>query len=283
MVVGIADTSTPDPNSANCPPECFIFHAFRWKKGTLTDLGTIPGGNSNDAIWVNNRGQTVGTSQNGLINPLVGVPENRAVLWQKDGQIIDLGTLGGNDSAAFAINDRGEVVGGALNDILDPFSFPGLATQSRAFLWQDGIMQDLGPLGGPDAFATAINDRSQIAGISMTNSTPNATTSFPTFHPFPWENGKMLDLGSLRGTQAAPSGIGDPLEGQRALNNRGQVFDTRRRFDDSPFSLGWGNTSGLGNARRHFRTCSCAQQRRRGYRRSLWAMTRFTPFCGETA
>jgi len=220
-VIGIADTLLPDPA---CPSDCFIGHAFRWEKGVLTDLGTIPGGNNSDAVWLNSLGQVVGESENGVIDPLVGVPENKAVLWQKDGQITDLGTLGGNGSLALAINDRGQIVGGALNDILDPFSFPGLATQSRAFLWQDGVMRDLGTLGGPDAFATSINDRGQIAGVSMTNSIPNAATGFPTFHPFLWENGKMLDLGSLGGTQAVPAGgIDDATEGQRALNNRGQV------------------------------------------------------------
>lgn len=217
-VIGVADTSVPDPL---CSSDCFIGHAFRWKKGTLSDLGTIPGGSRSDAIWANRLGLIVGTSENGLINPLVGVPENRAVLWQKDGRIIDLGTLGGNDSSAFAINNHGQIVGGALNDIPDPFSFPGLATQARAFLWQNGVMRDLGTLGGPDAFATSINDRGQIAGISMTDSTPNATTGFPTFHPFLWENGRMLDRGSLGGTQAAPEG--DGLEAQHALSNRGWV------------------------------------------------------------
>src|SRR6266404_4069918 len=74
----------------------------------LIDLGTLGGPNS--------LGQVVGESENGVIDPLVGVPENKAVLWQKDGQITDLGTLGGNSSLALAINDRGQIVGGALND-----------------------------------------------------------------------------------------------------------------------------------------------------------------------
>jgi len=160
-----------------------------------------------------------------LINPLVGGPESRAVLWKKDGQIVDLGTLGGNDSVANGINNDGLVVGGALNDIPDPFSFPGLGTQARAFLWQSGFMQDLGTLGGPDAFATAINERGQVVGVSMTDSTPSPTTDFPTFHPFFWQNGTMLDLGSLGGTQASPA----------ALNSRGQVAGTSNLAGDLTF------------------------------------------------
>src|SRR5689334_24215496 len=38
-VVGFADTATPDNSD-----EGFTYHAFRWRKGVLTDLGTLPGG-----------------------------------------------------------------------------------------------------------------------------------------------------------------------------------------------------------------------------------------------
>lgn len=135
------------------------------------------------------------------------------MLWESDGRIVDLGTLGGDESLAATVNNRGQVVGAAANAIPDAFSMFGWATQTRAFLWQKGTMRDLGTLGGPDAFAIFINDRGQVAGVAYTNSTPNPVTGTPTQDPFLWENGKMKDLGTLGGTQGFAN----------AFNNRGQV------------------------------------------------------------
>ena len=59
--------------------------------------------------------------------------------------VTDLGTLGGNNSWPWGINDRGQVVGGSETPDIDPNS--GLPT-FHAFLWNKGVMHDLGTLGG---------------------------------------------------------------------------------------------------------------------------------------
>ena len=38
------------------------YHAFLWQNGTMTDLGTLPGGWSSSACGINNLGQVVGES-----------------------------------------------------------------------------------------------------------------------------------------------------------------------------------------------------------------------------
>jgi probable HAF family extracellular repeat protein len=225
-VVGGADTSIANPSTScfnpfgNGDPDCFVEHAFQWQDDVLTDLGALPGVNFSRALWINARGLIVGGSANGLIDPLTDQPAQHVVLWN-DGDIFDLGTLGGNQSLAIVISNRGQVVGAALNAVPESPDFclaallPAFAcaTQTRAFLWQNGVMQDLGTLGGPDALALLVNERGQVAGISYTSSTPDLNTGIPPLHPFLWENGGMVDLGTLGGA----IGLGN------ALNNRGQV------------------------------------------------------------
>jgi probable HAF family extracellular repeat protein len=231
-VTGGVDTSIVDPFCFN-NPDCFVEHAFKWQEGVMNDIGALPGGSGNNnsqAFWMNHRGQTVGVSTNGTVDPLVNYPFYRAVLWSDQGNIQDLGTLGGQYGVSQAINSRGQVVGVAANAIADPYNLfdyiiwgISAGTQSRAFLWdKETGMQDLGTLGaGNDAYAEYVNERGQIAGWSYTNTTPNPVATFdcgngnvvPTQDPFFWENGTMTDLGTFGGNCGVV----------RGLNNRGQV------------------------------------------------------------
>lgn len=153
-------------------------------------MGSLPGGYSSTAYWVNNRGDVMGGSENGLIDPLTGLPEQVAVVW-KGGQIQDLGTLGGSFSFGNAMNDRDDVVGIATNTVPDPFSYiyqffgSNNGTQTRAFVWDKRSgMRDLDTLGGPDSWAASINERGQAAGWALVDSTvtrlPEARHSTPS-------------------------------------------------------------------------------------------------------
>jgi probable HAF family extracellular repeat protein len=223
MIAGSADTSVPNhPNACGFCSSQFISHAFEWRTGVLHDLGALPGANSSGANWIADGGLSAGFSETVDTDPLVGSREAHAVLW-KNGEITDLGTLeGGYESVAFAVNSRGQVAGAAFNTVPDPFSF--LGTQQRVFLWEDGVMEDLGTLGGPDAGLLSgplvnkgnveMNEQGQVVACSFINSTPNPGTGVPTVDPFLWDKRKgMLDLGNLGGTNGCAIN----------LNNRGQV------------------------------------------------------------
>jgi len=222
VAAGVADTSASDPYYPNFNPlgffqDPFVHHAFLSKNGNLVDLGAFPGANSSSVSFVNENGLASGQSLNGTIDPLTGWPEQNAVLW-KDGQIINLGTLGGYESGAGVVNSHAQIAGFSGNAVPDPNSLLGLGTQTRAFLWDDDHgMQDLGTLGGPDAFAFAVNDRGQVAGFSYTSSL--------AVDPFIWESGKITDLGTFGGTFGVPSD----------LNNSGQVVGQSNLAGDAVF------------------------------------------------
>lgn len=224
-VTGTADSSSPDPLCFL--DDCFFPNAFQWQNGVLTNLGALPGGQGSSTNWISGNGLIAGVSENGQTDPITGTPVLRAVLWA-GGQIADLGTLPeGYESFAWAVNNEGQVVGFSTNGASDPYSYfyfqilgSNSGTQTRAFSWtmQNGI-QDLGTLGGPDAWAGLANDQGQIAGISYTSYIANANNgtcgaNVPAQDPFFWEKGTgMIDIGTFGGT----CGI------TNALNNRGQV------------------------------------------------------------
>jgi probable HAF family extracellular repeat protein len=214
-VVSLAETTIPDPYAPNCLlSDCFVGHAVSWQNGVLTDLGALPTINGSGPQWISDSGQISGFSENGVIDPVTGFPEFQAVLFH-DGNVVNLGSFGGNESVAFSVNNRGQAAGCAANAEADPYGFClGTPQQSRAFLWQNGTMLDLGTLGGPDALAELVNDRGQVAGWALLDSTPNPTTGIPTQHPFLWENGVMHDLGTIGGTA---------IFEVNTLNERGQV------------------------------------------------------------
>jgi len=120
-------------------------HAFLWKPATgMKDLGTL-GGARSFGRGVNNLGQVVGLSDD-------AAGRERAFLWTPERGMEDLGTLpSGTSSEAYAINDRGQVVGRTTpND--------------RAFVWTRSTgMIELPSLTGSGR-AYGLNERGQIAG-----------------------------------------------------------------------------------------------------------------------
>ena len=162
-------------------------HAFLYSHDVAQDLGR------GFASGINDSGQTVGSlSANGGSYPFL----------YSDGTIYNLGTLGGNNGGAYAINSSGQIVG---------FSNPGNISGVHAFLYSGSSMQDLGTFGGINSVAYSINTSGQIVG--------NAETSNDGTHAFVYSNGLLQDLNSLLNNPIA----GWTLQSANAINDSGQI------------------------------------------------------------
>ncbi len=233
---------------------------------SILELGTL-GGAVSQAKAVNRLGQVVGTSRDGLgrtraflwqenlgitdLNPLTGVNTSANDINERgemvgggdtgfgdfhayllsEGTSFDLGTLGGNESEALAVNRLGQEaghsrVGGALakhafliaepgsmvdlgageavsiaHDLNDRGEVVGFAEtkagQPHAFLWTAGDgMQDLGTLGATASMALGINNRSEVVGGSG--------------RAFRWTaQAGIVDLGTLGGRTSCANDVND--------------------------------------------------------------------------
>ena len=114
----------------------------------------------------------------------------RAFVWQEGSGLEELGTLGGTDSCATLINNRGVVAGHSFTNST-PNPVTGVPTDDP-FVWKDGVMTDLGSLGGTLGHPSGINSRGQICGDSNLagDLVPEA---------FLWDAGKMQNLGDTGG------------------------------------------------------------------------------------
>ena len=126
-LIGWADTNTPDPYYPNfCfSPDCLVTQGFRWSNHLNSNLPALTNGVSSAAHWVSANGLVAGGSENGETDPLdPGFPEVHAVLWDRDNNVTDLGTLreGGYESSAHSVNSHGQAVGWALNTTSDAYS-----------------------------------------------------------------------------------------------------------------------------------------------------------------
>jgi probable HAF family extracellular repeat protein len=209
--VGFAENGMSDSSclAGGTPFQVVQFEAVKWSaNGAIQQLRPLPGDTVGYAFGINDSGQAIGSSglcANTAIPPVPAGPH--AVLWESDGTPRDLGNLGVPGFAvASSINNRGDVVGGALAP----------DGTIHAFLWtkQTG-MQDLG--GFPGAFLTSavcchtLSDSGQVVGFAIDG------TTFAS-RAIVWEGKVPVDLNTL-----IPSDSGWYLQSTASVNNAGEI------------------------------------------------------------
>jgi probable HAF family extracellular repeat protein len=192
VVVGGADDGVINPRNGH-PYD----HAVRWDESGIVRLPELDG-HASWANFITDAGIIVGYANNGVADPYAYARlQNRAVLW-RGGVLEQLGTLGGSNSAALAANrchdacarERLVVIGTSSldNQPSPPFGLPA----TDAFVWSDGVMTDLGGLGGGFSIPTAVNCRGEVSVIAFDASNQH-------YQSFVWSDGHRRLLTPLGG------------------------------------------------------------------------------------
>ncbi|MFA6217706.1 MAG: PEP-CTERM sorting domain-containing protein [Candidatus Omnitrophota bacterium] len=181
---------------------CFIQAALAYEY-EVVNLG------SGNAYGINEFDQIVGSRN------ISG--SERAVIWDVNMQVEDIGTLGGSWARALDINNLGQIVGTS--------QIAGSSGLTHAFCWSSNVgIQDLG-IQASWSNAYSINDSSEIVG--------DAYMSYPIGYvrAFIKDNsgGSTQILGSL----------GDTRSGARNINSSGQVVGSSDGTDGYVHAFFW--------------------------------------------
>jgi uncharacterized membrane protein len=216
------------------------WHGFRYF-GPLTDVATLP---DNPGMLTDELGRLVWSATRG--------DGSHAVFRDLRGRLTDVGTLGGADSVATDLNERGALAGWSTTS----------AGIGHAFYWtRRGGLREPGDLGHDDDqtrpgwdVAVAVNDRGQVVvrSVTLAQSDDDPDYYISTNRIFFWDtrSGRIVDLGPVppystpdlnnHGLVMLPSRVWDSRTGRftafpqdpdfeaRQLNERGEVVGRSR-------------------------------------------------------
>jgi probable HAF family extracellular repeat protein len=129
---------------------------------------------------------------------------NQHVFLWENGNMTDLGSMGGALCYPQSMNDHAQIVG---------YTYASGYASGRGFLYDHGILTQLDTVRAGDIFSTAnsINDRGQVVGESFSSFTSPG-------HAFLFESGSTTDLNDL-----IASDSGWVLASARSINDSGQI------------------------------------------------------------
>jgi len=225
-------------------------HAALWtQEGGMRDLKTLGGPNST-ADTPNQYDVVPVFSELSAVDPY---NENfcqfftnhlcRGAIW-KDGELRQLPTLGGNNAAAWAVNDDGVSVGFSETRIPDTScatSMPSQVFRYEAAIWDpDGRIHPLSPQAGDNvSFAFGINNRGEVIGASGNCSNTALPPSPNASHAVLWEpDGRAINLGSLSGPGSEPNVAS-------SINDRGEVVGGSMAKDGTIHTFLWTRATGM--------------------------------------
>lgn len=186
---------------------------FVYANGAMTALGTL-GGNNSFASGSNAQGQVVGCAETALHDPTCKAPQVlqfKATVWDRLGGVRVLEPLpGDSDSAATAINNRGDAVG--ISGICE--NAVGKLSAKHMVLWHAGVPLQLPSLGGSAwNTPTMISNNGEVVGFSDLAGDANGTNF--NAHAFVWDaKSGTRDLGVL---------AGDAVSYAFGVNSRGEI------------------------------------------------------------
>jgi probable HAF family extracellular repeat protein len=181
-------------------------HAFLWKHGEMTDLGSLgePGSRTGENAPINEEDEVSGWLDTSTPDPygedfcgnggFICLP----FAWQK-GVMTKLPILGGNNAAALQINDRGEIAGIGEEGHPDKTCVPPQVLDQVAVIWgpRKDEIRELPPYGNDtEAVASGINEKGEVVG---TSGKCKINLPMGAIEAILWRNGRPINLGNLGG------------------------------------------------------------------------------------
>lgn len=178
-----------------------MLHAVRYSYRKVKDLGTLGGGLS-AAFDINDAGVIVGESS---ISNEPGFSTFAFVY--RNGVMTSIGALADDAlSSARQINNCGQIAG-----------YSSVEGGFHVFLYDKGVMRDLGFFGGPQLTVEDMNEQGMIVGTAQS---PGPSVGYV------YANGQLRDLDTLI------TAAGWDIQGAHGINDLGQIVATACRENE---------------------------------------------------